>query len=50
MPALTTIHSPALKTLATELSYAGKKTILRHLTRIEQLAPIIDPAADYPQD
>ncbi|MBL4810460.1 MAG: hypothetical protein JKY43_10445 [Phycisphaerales bacterium] len=50
MPALTTIKAPAIQSLATELSYAGKQTIIRHLERIEQLAPAIDPDGLYPQD
>lgn len=50
MPALSKIHTPALETLAAELSFAGKPTLLRHLARIEQLAPLIEPDGLYPQD
>ncbi|MBO6514646.1 MAG: hypothetical protein JJ974_11840, partial [Phycisphaerales bacterium] len=50
MPALSKIHTPALETLAAELSFAGKPTLLRHLSRIEQLAPLIEQDGLYPQD
>ncbi len=50
MPALTSIKAQAIESLAAELSYAGKQTIIRHLQRIEQLAPAIDPEGLYPQD
>ena len=50
MPALTSIKAKAIESLAAELSYAGKQTIIRHLERIEQLAPAIDPDGIYPHD
>lgn len=50
MPALTSIKAPAIESLAAQLSYAGKQTLIRHLERIEQLAPAIDPEGLYPQD
>ncbi len=50
MPALTAIRTPAISALAGELSFASKPTLLRHLSRIEQLAPLIEADGVYPED
>ncbi len=50
MPAITQPRTPCIAQLARELRYASKPTLLRHLARIDQLAPQIDPEGVYPED
>lgn len=50
MPALTQPKTPCIAQLARELGFASKPTLLRHLTRIEELAPQVDPDGLYPED
>ena len=50
MPALTRVKTPCIAQLINELGYASKPTLLRHLARIDQLAPQIDPGGIYPHD
>lgn len=50
VPAISRARTPCLAQLASELGYASKPTLLRHLGRIDGLAPQIDPDNVYPQD
>ncbi|MBL4699165.1 MAG: hypothetical protein JKX70_10065, partial [Phycisphaerales bacterium] len=50
MPAVSQAKVPCIIQLATELGYASKPTLVRHLQRIDELAPQIDPKGIYPQD
>ncbi len=50
MPAVSKAKVPCIAQLASELSFASKPTLLRHLHRIDELAPQIDPEGLYPQD
>lgn len=50
MPAVSKARTPSIAQLARELGYASKPTLIRHLARIDELAPQIDPEQLYPQD
>lgn len=50
MPAVSKARTPCIAQLARELGYASKPTLVRHLQRIDELAPQIDPELIYPQD
>ncbi len=50
MPAISKAKVPCIAQLASELGFASKPTLLRHLHRIDKLAPQIDPEGLYPQD
>ena len=50
MPAVSQAKVPCIIQLANELGYASKPTLLRHLDRLDELAPQIDPDGIYPQD
>lgn len=50
MPALSAIRTGVIETLAAELRFAGKATLVRHLERIEGLAPGIDSDGVYPAE
>ncbi len=50
MPAVSKARTPCIAQLARELAYASKPTLIRHLQRIDELAPQIDPDLVYPQD
>lgn len=50
MPAVSKARTPSIAQLARELGYASKPTLIRHLARIDELAPQIDPDIVYPQD
>ncbi|MGV6815051.1 MAG: hypothetical protein ACWA5W_08600 [Phycisphaerales bacterium] len=50
MPAVSHAKTPCIGQLASELGYASKPTLLRHLERIDELAPQIDPDGIYPED
>jgi len=50
MPAVSAAKVPCIAQLASELRFASKPTLLRHLQRIDELAPQIDPEGIYPQD
>ena len=50
MPAVSAIRTGVIASLADELRFAGKKTLVRHLERIEGLAPGIEMDGVYPAD
>ncbi|MEX0875872.1 MAG: hypothetical protein WD114_00295 [Phycisphaerales bacterium] len=50
MPAVSQPRTPCIAQLAGELGFASKPTLLRHLARIDALAPQIDPGGVYPED
>ena len=50
MPAVSHAKTPCIVQLANELGYASKPTLLRHLQRIDELAPQVDPDIAYPED
>jgi RNA polymerase primary sigma factor len=50
MPAVSAAKVPCIAQLASELGFASKPTLLRHLERIDELGPQIDPDGIYPQD
>lgn len=50
MPAVSQAKVPCIIQLATELGFASKPTLLRHLDRLDELAPQIDPDGIYPED
>ena len=50
MPAVSKARTPCIAQLARELGYASKPTLVRHLQRIDELGPQIDPELVYPQD
>ncbi len=50
MPAVSQARVPCIAQLASELRFASKPTLLRHLDRLDELAPQIDPEGIYPQD
>lgn len=50
VPAVSKARTPAIAQLARELGYASKPTLIRHLERIDELGPQIDPELVYPQD
>jgi len=50
MPAVSQARTPCIAQLAVELGFASKPTLLRHLARIDELAPQIDPDGIYPED
>lgn len=50
MPAVSQAKVPCIIQLASELGFASKPTLLRHLQHIDELAPQIDPDGIYPQD
>ena len=50
MPAVSQAKVPCIAQLASELGFASKPTLIRHLQRIDELAPQIDPDGLYPQD
>jgi len=50
MPAVSAAKVPCIAQLASELGFASKPTLLRHLQHIDELAPQIDPDGIYPQD
>lgn len=50
MPAVTQAKTPCIAQLASELGYASKPTLLRHLHRIDELGPQVDPDGIYPED
>jgi RNA polymerase primary sigma factor len=50
MPAVSQAKVPCIAQLASELRFASKPTLIRHLEHIDELAPQIDPAGIYPQD
>lgn len=50
MPAVSKARTPSIAQLTRELGYASKPTLVRHLARIDELAPQIDPEQLYPQD
>ncbi len=50
MPAVTQAKTPCIAQLASELGYASKPTLLRHLQRIDEMGPQIDPDGVYPED
>ncbi|MDF1809484.1 MAG: hypothetical protein P1U42_07300 [Phycisphaerales bacterium] len=50
MPAVSHAKVPCISQLANELGFASKPTLLRHLDRIDELAPQVDPEGIYPED
>ena len=50
MPAVSAIRSGVIEALASELRFAGKQTLARHIERIEQLAPGIESDGVYPAE
>lgn len=50
MPALSKARTPCIARLARELGFASKPTLIRHLDRIDELAPQIEPDLVYPED
>ncbi len=50
MPAVSTPRTECISRLASELCFASKPTLLRHLSRIDELAPNVDPDGVYPED
>jgi RNA polymerase primary sigma factor len=50
VPAVSKARTPSIAQLARELGYASKPTLIRHLARIDELAPQIEPEQVYPQD
>ncbi|MFG0247031.1 MAG: hypothetical protein ACF8MF_13360 [Phycisphaerales bacterium JB052] len=50
MPAVSKARTPSIAQLARELGYASKPTLQRHLARIDELGPQIDPEQLYPHD
>ena len=48
MPALSKARTPCIARLARELGFASKPTLIRHLDRIDELAPQIEPDLVYP--
>ncbi|MHA7814539.1 MAG: hypothetical protein ACX94C_14235 [Phycisphaerales bacterium] len=50
MPAVSKARTPCIARLTRELGYASKPTLIRHLDRIDELAPQIDPDLVYPED
>jgi RNA polymerase primary sigma factor len=50
VPAVTQAKTPCIAQLANELGFASKPTLVRHLARIDELGPQIDPEGVYPQD
>lgn len=50
MPALSKARTPCIARLARELGFASKPTLIRHLDRIDELGPQIDPDLVYPED
>ncbi len=50
MPAVSKARVPCIAQLVSELRFASKPTLIRHLQRIDELAPQIDPDGIYPQD
>ena len=50
MPAISQAKTPCIAQLASELGYASKPTLIRHLERIDGLGPQVDPEGVYPED
>ncbi len=50
MPAVSQAKTPCIVQLASELGFASKPTLLRHLERIDELGPQVDPEMVYPED
>lgn len=50
MPAVSRARTPTIAQLARELGYASKPTLVRHLSRIDELGPQIDADLVYPED
>jgi len=50
VPALSRIENPRLRALVEELRFAPKSTLVRHIRRVEELAPLIEPQGVYPED
>jgi RNA polymerase primary sigma factor len=50
MPAVSRARTPCIARLARELVFASKPTLIRHLDRIDELSPQIDPEMVYPED
>jgi len=50
MPAVSAAKVPCIAQLTSELSFASKPTLIRHLKRIDELGPQIDPGGVYPED
>ncbi len=50
MPAVSAIGTEVIESLAGQLKFAGKATLVRHLERIEELAPAIEVDGMYPED
>lgn len=50
MPAVSKARTPCIARLARELGFASKPTLVRHLDRIDELGPQIDPDLVYPED
>lgn len=50
MPAVSAIHTEVIEAMASELRFAGKGTLVRHLERIEGLVPGIEIDGVYPAE
>lgn len=50
MPRLTQPRTDVIAELGEQLRFASKRTLMRHLDRVEELAPQIDPEGLYPED
>ena len=50
MPAVSQAKTPCILQLASELGFASKPTLIRHLERIDELGPQVDPETVYPED
>lgn len=50
MPRMAEIGEPVLRALASELRYAPRAALLRHIERAEELAWVLEPEQQYPRE